>query len=141
MLKFFKYKVQKTKSILVVLLLGILVFQGYISQLCLDHPFGHEHHEHDGPSTCELHEKFAGVDGQHLLPPMECEHISSQIDDFNQTQTEKIVPAIQLAAIIAVVFDLVSSDNQQEPFLLPPVPNCRSATLFSESPLRAPPLV
>jgi len=121
--------------------MGITLFPWQM--VCSSHPFGHEHHHHaEGElSTCELHEKFAGADGQHILPPMECEHISSQIDDFNQTQTEKVIPAIQMAAIVAVVFDLYSSNNKQEPFLIPPEPNCRSATLFSDSPLRAPPLV
>jgi len=119
--------------------MGITLFPWQM--VCSSHPFGHEHHEHDGPSVCELHEKYANEEGQHFLPPMECQHITSQIDDFNQTQTEKIVPTIQLAAIVAVLLDFVSSDNQQQSYLLPPEPNCRSATLLSDSPLRAPPLV
>ena len=121
--------------------MGITLFPWQM--VCSSHPFGHEHHHHvEGePSTCELHRIYANADGQHILPPMECEHISSQIDDFNKTQTEKGVPAIQMAAIVAVVFNLVTFDNQQQTFLIPPEPNCRSATLFSGSPLRAPPLV
>jgi len=120
--------------------MGITLFPWQM--VCSSHPFGHEHHHHvEGePSTCELHRIYANADGQHILPPMECEHISSQIDDFNQTQRE-IIATNQMVAIVSVVFDLVSSDNQQEPFLIPPEPNCRSATLLSDSHLRAPPLV
>jgi hypothetical protein len=79
--------------------------------------------------------------GQHLLPPMECKHISDAIDDYNQTPVEKVVPTIQMVAVAAVLFDLVSFEIPEQPFQLPPDPNCRSATLHSDSPLRGPPLV
>jgi len=79
--------------------------------------------------------------GEHLLPPMDCEHISDATGDYNQTQVERTVPTVQLIAVAAVVFDLVSFEITEQPFLLPPDPNCRSATLLSDSPLRGPPLV
>jgi len=109
--------------------------------VCVAHPFGHDHHEHEGPSTCELHRMAAQQPGEHLLPPMECEHISDATDEYNQTQVERIVPSIQMVAVAAVIFDLVSLETTEQPFLLPPDPKCRSATLLSDSPLRAPPLV
>jgi len=79
--------------------------------------------------------------GEHLLPPMDCEHISDATDDYSQTQTERIVPTIQLIAVAAVVFDLVRFEITEQPFSIPPEPHCRSATLLSNSPLRGPPLV
>jgi len=109
--------------------------------MCVAHPFGHDHQEHDGPSLCEIHRMVAQQPGEHLLPPMDCEHISDATDDYNQTQVERTVPTVQLIAVAAVVFDLVSFEITEQPFLLPPDPNCRSATLLSDSPLRGPPLV
>ena len=109
--------------------------------MCVAHPFGHDHHEHDGPSPCELRRMTLQQPGEHLLPPMDCEHISDATDDYNQTQVERIVPTIQLIAVAAIVFDLVSFEITEQPFLLPPDPNCRSATLISDNPLRGPPLV
>jgi len=79
--------------------------------------------------------------GEHLLPPMDCKHISEPTDDYNQTQVERILPTIQMIAVAAVIFDLVSFETTKQPFLLPPDPKCRSATLLSDSPLRAPPLI
>lgn len=109
--------------------------------MCIAHPFGRDHKEHDGPSPCEIHRIIAQQPGEHLLPPMDCDHISDTTDNYNQAQVERIVPTIQLIAVIAVVFNLVNFEITEQPFLLPPNPNCRSATLLSDSPLRAPPLV
>ena len=109
--------------------------------VCTAHPFEDTHHEHDGPSPCELRRMVLQQPREHILPPMDCEHISDATDDYNQTQVERIVPTIQLIAVAAVVFNLVSFEITEQPFLLPPDPNCRSATLHSDSPLRAPPLV
>jgi len=75
------------------------------------------------------------------LPPMDCEHISDATDDYNKIQAERAVPTIELSAVFAVVFNLVSFEIREQPFLNPPDPNCRSATLLSDSPLRAPPIV
>ncbi len=130
---------RQLKSILLLFIMGMTILPWQL--MCIAHPFGHEHHEHDGPSTCELHEMAAQQPGEHLLPPMECEHISDVTDDYNQAQVERIVPTIQLVAVVAVVYDLVGFEITENPFLLPPNPKCRSATLLSDSPLRAPPLV
>lgn len=123
---------------MLLFIMGITLFPWQL--VCLTHPFGHDHHEHDGPSTCELHKMAAQQPGEHLLPPMDCKHIAAEIDDFNQTQTEKIIPTIQLVAVVSVVFNLVDCEFSEQPFLLLPEPRCRSATLFLDNPLRAPPL-
>lgn len=108
--------------------------------VCMNHPFGHDHHEQDGPSVCELHKIASQQEGQHVLPPMDCEHVALMIDDYNSTQVTKVVPPIQLFAFVAVLFDLVSVNVPQQPFLVPPDPRCRSATLLRTTPPRAPPL-
>jgi len=119
--------------------MGMILFPWQM--ICLAHPFGHEHHHHDGPSPCELHRIAAKQGGQHILPPMECGHILSQIDDFQQPQVEKIAPTVQIYAILAVVFEFIKFDNHEQPYLFPPEPNCRSAPLLSSLTLRGPPLV
>lgn len=109
--------------------------------MCIAHPFGHNHHAHDGPSPCELRSIALQQPGVHLVPPMDCEHISDATDDFSQTQLESIVPTIPFVAIAAVIFDLVSFEIATQAFLIPPETNCRSATLLSDNLLRGPPLV
>jgi hypothetical protein len=109
--------------------------------MCTAHPFGHDHHKHDGPSPCEIRRMALQQSGEHLLPPMRCNHVSDATDDYSQTQLEKIVPTIQMVAVASILFDLVNVEITKQPFLIPPEPNCRSATLLSDRPLRAPPLV
>lgn len=109
--------------------------------MCVAHPFGHDHHEHDGPSPCEMRRIIVQLPGEHLLPPMDCEHISDATDDYNKTQAERAVPTIELNAVFALFSNLVIFEIREQQFLNPPDPNCRSATLLSDSPLRAPPIV
>jgi hypothetical protein len=109
--------------------------------VCLAHPLGHEHQQHDGPSPCELRAIALQQPGENLLPLMDCDHISSATDNYSQTDVERTVPAQQLTTVVAVLFNLVSFEVKELPFLIPPAPNCRSASLFSDSPLRGPPLV
>lgn len=130
---------QKKIAILLLLIMGITIVPW--QSMCMAHPLGHEHHAEDELSPCEIHRIVAQQAGLHLLPPMECEHVSDATDDFNQNQVEKIVPTIQLIAVASVLFDLLSFETPEQPYFNPPNPNCRSATLLSDSPLRAPPFI
>lgn len=118
--------------------MGISLFPWQL--ICVAHPSGHDHHKHDGPSTCDLHRIYAGAEGEYLLPPMDCEHISPAVDDYNRAQVEKTAPPLQLVAFAAILLDLVKLERPEKPFLIPPDPKPRSATLLSDIPLRAPPL-
>lgn len=129
---------RKFKSILFLFILGIILFPWQM--ICTAHIFGHSHHKQDVPSLCELRRQYKG-EGAVFWPPMDCRKNFSTVSDFQEPQNEKIVPTIQMLAIVAILFDVVTLDNQEQLFLLPPAPNCRSATLLSDSPLRAPPLV
>ena len=84
---------------------------------------------------------YAHEAGKHILPPMDCKHIAHTVDYYNRSQVEKTAPTLQLVAVAAVLFDLVKIDSKAQHFLFPPVPKCRSATLYSDNPLRGPPLV
>jgi len=130
---------RKFKAKILLLVLGFSLFPWQF--ICLAHPLGHDHHDKDEISPCEISKKIMQQPGEHLLPPMECEHISTYTDNFNQTDTEKITPSLQIIATTVVIFNLVNFENPPQIFLLPPEPCCRSATLLSDSPLRAPPLV
>lgn len=109
--------------------------------ICIAHPFGHDHHEHDGLSPCELHRIAAQQPGDKFLPPMECKHTLSQVDDFQQPQVEKVKPTIQTLFVAAVLLDLIRIPIYEEPILFPPDPKCRSAPILSSHTLRGPPLV
>lgn len=75
------------------------------------------------------------------MPPMECEHILSQLDDFQQPQVVKAKPTIQTFAIASVLLDLVWILQYEKPYLFPPDAKCRSAPILSSHTLRGPPLV
>ncbi len=109
--------------------------------MCMAHPLGHDHKKHDGPSLCEMHRMAAQLPGEHLLAAMDCEHISDATDDFHQAQLNKVAPTIQFVALTVSIFDLLSCASTNPPFIDLPEQNCRSATLLSDLPLRAPPLV
>lgn len=110
--------------------------------VCISHPLGHQHHEHEGPSICELHAKFSGTDDEHFLPPMDCDQVAVSIEDFIPSHEDTLNPNIhKIIAVAALFIELKRLNYYPEFFRLPPDPNCRSATLFLDSPLRAPPLV
>lgn len=125
------------QSILLLFIMGITILPKQL--VCATHLFGHAQHEHDGPSPCEIRRMAMQQPGEHLLPPMDCEYLSSVTDDYSQTQVERIDPTMQLFTVVSVVFNLVHHEITKQPLLIPPDPNCRSATLLSDSPFRAPP--
>ncbi|NBC83684.1 MAG: hypothetical protein GVY19_09910 [Bacteroidetes bacterium] len=128
----------KLKSILLLTAMGIILFPW--KMICIAHPFGHDHHHHEGPSPCELREQVAGT-GPVYLPPMDCKHIDDATDEFKQPEKEQIKPSVQTLAIVLVTFDLVRTDYQQVPVQIPPEPRCRSAPVIISNPLRGPPSV
>jgi len=128
------------KAILLLFILGTTLVPWQL--LCTTHLFGHHHHhEHDGPSPCELHRIAAQQAGEDLLPPMECAHISDATYDYNEVRAERTASPLQWVAVAVVFVDAAGFQPAAPPFLKPPDPRCRSATLLSDSPLRAPPLV
>ncbi len=132
-------RMQKLKSILLLFIMGMILFPWQL--ICIAHPFGHNHHKHDGLSPCELHRIAAQQPGEKFLPPMECKHIALQLENFQQPQVEKVKPTIQTLATAAVLLDLVCILQYEQPYLFPPNPKCRSAPILSSHTLRGPPLV
>jgi len=127
-----------------LLLLSILCFTIFPWQVvCAAHPMGHEHHAGNEPSVCDLHRAVSGASGEHLLPPMECNHFDSSVDEYQSGQTLKSAVNPQVIIVLSVFLRTVEDKGESllTTFLIPPIPNCRSATLQSDSPLRAPPLV
>lgn len=60
--------------------MGILIFPWQM--LYMAHPTGHDHHHHDEPSACEMREIYKGESS--FLPPMHCNSVSIEADDYNQ---------------------------------------------------------
>ena len=124
--------------------MAILIAPWSMLDFCIAHPLGHEHHHHKpGESTpCELRAKaIAESDGPIILPPMECKDFFINVDDYLSTDDFKVKPTTKNFIVAAILFDLIELEYQQEPHLLPPNPQCRSATLISNNSLRGPPLV
>lgn len=130
---------QKAKPILLLSLLFILIFPWRL--ICLAHPLGHshEHHEPGKLTPCQIHAQYDGSYDA-FLPPMHCHWYSADVDDYDAPDKFQIKPPQQTLAVIAVVFEIVKIDIPEKPFLFPPQPQCRSATLISGNSLRAPPL-
>lgn len=130
----------RTYSILMLFLLVTSMLPWHL--VCTTHPFGHDHHKQDDkPSTCDLHQKYAGVEGHHLLPPMECEHVSSELDKYQTRQKDEIKPKLQTLAVALVIFDLVELHDYNCNFIPTPEKRCNTDPPLSEISLRGPPLV
>lgn len=107
--------------------------------ICATHPIGQEHHAHDGPSPCELRRQYKG-EAPVFWPHMHCDEKLSAVDVYT-SQDNSVIVTIRTVVVIAVLFEVFKTENQEQHFQLPPEPKCRSATLLSDIPLRAPPLV
>jgi hypothetical protein len=132
------------KSILFILTMAILLVPWSLLDFCITHPLGHEHHPHepDKPTPCELRAKaMQESNGPAIWPPMDCQKINVDSDDFEFRDGSRIKPNTQTYLVLIVLFDLHHLEFSELPKICPPEPNCRSATLLSDSPLRAPPLV
>jgi len=120
--------------------MGMVLFPWQM--FCTNHVFGREQHRHDGGlSSCELRRIAMQQPGEHLLPPPECHYVSLAVNEFEQPQNSQVVPIFQTVIVAAVLFNVVNFEIPEQPPLYSPDPNCRSATLLSDSPLRGPPLV
>jgi hypothetical protein len=131
---------QKAKSILLLFIIGVLVFPWGLIDFCVTHPTGHKHHHHEPgkPTPCELRKQSEGTA---YWPPMDCRKFSVSTDDYQAPDKFQIKPTYQTLAVVAVLLELVTISFPKEPFLFPPEPKCRSATIISVNALRGPPLV
>ncbi len=131
---------QKVKAILLLFIFGLTLAPWQL--VCSTHPLGHDHHEHDKPSPCEIHKQYANADGQHILPPMECNHSSLIAQDYKPQQTTQLkTPVVQLAVFAALVFEIIFVDTPKNNLPVPPEPDKHLKVLISDSPLRGSPLV
>ena len=80
-------------------LLVTSLFPWYL--ICAAHPTGHAHHDHEGPSLCEQMKNHAGHQPA-FWPPMECEHLSAPVDDYQTNSSPEIKPQKQWLASIFV---------------------------------------
>ena len=79
---------------------------------CAEHPLGHEKHQSDELSPCELHEKYAHIEGDFILPPMHCKHYSASVDEFSHIQNNfKLVDFQQILDITIIEEYLLNFDN------------------------------
>lgn len=131
---------QKIKAILFLIIMGITIFPWRL--ICIAHPTGHSHHQHDPnkPSPCELHRLASLQGGTHFLPPMHCGTISADTDNYTSViQDFHFQKNIDFIVPIEYSLELKSETKENQTFLLPPEPNCRSAPLIADNPLRGPP--
>jgi len=122
------------KSILLLFVMGIMLFPWQL--ICTTHPFGHDHHEHDGPSPCELRKQYKGTDTV-FWPPMDCKDISAQFINCQLPKTDKIKPTLQLIATI--LFDLHVLPEYETNFIQLPEARSNSDPPFKSISDRGPP--
>jgi len=127
------------KRILPILLVLILGFQILpFNLICLAHPLGHDHHESEGESPCELRDQWKGIEDA-LFPPMNCDHFKIDQNSYEKPPTEPI-------GINKVLFPRFSTIIDAEiifssPFILKPDPKGNSDPPKVNYPLRGPPKV
>ncbi|HMQ77362.1 MAG TPA: hypothetical protein PKE21_14525 [Flavobacteriales bacterium] len=127
---------KSASRVLLVIALGLCLPWKSID-FCVAHPFGEPHHE--GLSTCEKRALWKG--GAAVWPPMHCQEFSMNTDDYvgmdpvtvGRPQSELTVPLPLL--LIAV------ETTEEQTFIDPPVPRCRSAPTVSAHSLRGPPFL
>ncbi|MGJ3236048.1 hypothetical protein [Marivirga sp.] len=129
---------KKQSAISLLLIIGISLIPWQL--MCTTHPSGHDHEKHDGLSICELHKIVAQQDGEHLLPPMDCEHLDASTDDFQISSHEKITLEVKDLVFLAVLFHLNQNEIELNKVFDPPNPDYISETLITDCPLRAPPI-
>ncbi|MCC6753015.1 MAG: hypothetical protein IT266_03415 [Saprospiraceae bacterium] len=107
--------------------------------ICLEHPFGHDHHAHQGPSPCEMRRQYKG-DVPAWWPPMHCHHTVANTDAFQLPQEQALILHFELPA--AAPFNLLTLQLPEcTPRSSPPVsgPGSDSDPPFSSQTLRGPP--
>lgn len=107
----------KAKSVYLLFIMVIMLIPWQL--ICTAHPFGHEPHElheHDSPSPCELRQQYPG-DGPVFFPPMNCDHVSSQFEDFQTPQTGKIKSTIKTIAITIAIINLLVLPEYENDFI------------------------
>lgn len=119
---------------MLLFLMGIILFPW--QAICLTHPL----HYHEGKSICELRKEYKG-NQPFFWPPMHCKHTVLKSTDFQQSQYDSVLLVLSPFTITTYSFDFTSNQEEIRPYLFLPEPNCRSATLISDNPLRGPPLV
>ncbi len=128
---------QKTKSILLLFLMGLLLFPWQLA--CLAHPAGHDHNHHESPGPCELREIHKGTSS--FLPPMHCNTVSVEAHDYNQTENQRIIPSTSNAIVAAVVFQLLKIELPCAQATVIPEARCNTGPPLAAFSLRGPPLV
>jgi len=129
---------QRAGSIFMLFMMGIVLFPWQM--ICLEHPLGHDHHEQDGPSPCEIRKQYDG-DGPVFWPPMPCDHLSPQKGHFQQAQKMQVKPPLPTLAVVAFLFYLVSWDLPKNQFYPQPDPQNNSDPPRDINTLRGPPLI
>jgi len=126
------------KSTLLLFIMGVMMLPWQL--VCVAHPFGHHHQQHDGPSLCELRRQYQGTEPV-FWPPMDCEHISSQIGHYQLPQTEKGKPTIQTLAVMAILLDHTIIPEYQCDFILITEAHSNSDPPLTSISLRGPPFI
>lgn len=128
---------RKSKPLILLCIMGIIIFPWKLIDLCATHPLGHTHHHHDGPSPCELRKQFKGVTA--YWPPMDCYKISAHANDFQLP--EKVKPSFSSVALVVTFLVIAEVEIEEESFVLIPDPGCNSDPPLGKNYLRGPPLV
>ena len=78
---------------------------------CAEHPLGHEEHPSDELSPCELHDKYAHIEGDFILPPMHCKHYNASVDEFSHNHNNFKIFDFQQIIGITITDDYLLNFN------------------------------
>lgn len=128
---------KRTKSISLLSIFTMMLFPWQL--MCMAHPMGHEHHHKPGElSPCEMRRLCTETS---VWPPMDCNKLSINANDFQLPQNDKLTPSVQTLAVVAVLLGLFEIDLPEDFVFSLPDQQCHSRPPPSDHLLRAPPFV
>ena len=138
-LKYFfvsSYPMQLIRSITLLWIMALIIIP--VQLFCLAHPLGHEHEHHVAGELTPCQKKAISTDIC-LWPPMDCQRVTIDADNYQEPQKIKIKPVndVATAVVIPVSGNAISGSQQ---FIRTPDPRCNSGPPLADHLLRAPPL-
>jgi len=118
--------------------MGIALFPSQLA--CATYPIGQTNLSLCESNPCEIRTTTAKQPREQFFTAMVYKDTSNAMNDNINNEAEKAVSTRGLAANM-VVFNLDNYDVLEQVFLTPSNPKSPMATLLSESPFRAPPMV
>ena len=128
---------RKAHSISLLALALVLIMPWSLMDFCIVHPLGHDHHEHEGPSTCQQRSVSTETC---WWPPMECHRIGILTDDFRLPECLYALSSVTVSPGLIPIGRIQHLAIPTAAFIAYPKPRNNSDPPEEPNPLRGPPI-